>query len=228
MTKRSEPYFFYMALILIVLVVSGFGLTALSRPEGPLAMPLILHIHGAVFLSWFLLLATQAGLIGAGNVRLHMNLGRLSIVLALAIVIMGYLVTRHAYGRPDWSIAGYDRDLSAIFPVTDIVNFIIVYGLALAHRKTAAAHKRLMLLAGILIIDAAVARLILALGLPGPAILGLEFSLVASLLIYDFFTLKRPHWASLLGMALFIAATAAKFSVANISWWPDMTKAMFG
>ncbi|MEM6856591.1 MAG: hypothetical protein AAF559_01870 [Pseudomonadota bacterium] len=57
MSRRSEPFFFWMALVLIAIVVSGFSLLAFSRPGGPLETPLFLHFHGAVFLGWFVLLA---------------------------------------------------------------------------------------------------------------------------------------------------------------------------
>lgn len=229
MKKPGEPFFVIMAVFMIAIVVVGFGGVALQLPGGPLGLPALLHLHGAVFLSWYVLFAAQASLISAGRVRTHMTLGAASIVLALAMITLGYLATRHAYGRPDWSIAGLPRGASAIFPFTDIFNFTIVYTLALTTRlKDAAAHKRLMLAASILIIDAAVARLMFVIGAPPPFALGVEGALFAALFIYDWRSLKRIHWASLLAFALFALALAAKFTIATTPWWNGFAETLYG
>ena len=228
MKQRGEPFFFVMAILLIAIVVTGFATFTLKRPESPFGMPLILHVHGVVFLSWYVLLATQTRLIGVGNVKLHMRLGTASIGLAVAMLVLGYLVTRHAYARPDWSIAGLPHDVSAIFPFVDILLFAVVYGLGVANRHTPAAHKRLMILAGIIIIDPAIARLVFATGAPPPLILVLEMALPLMLVAYDFVALKRPHWASLLGVALMAVSLTAKMTASMWPWWPGFADWMFG
>ena len=228
MSKSGEPFFFVMALLLIAIVIAGFGGLALQRPDGPFAMPLLLHLHGTVFLSWYILLATQAGLIGAGRADLHKRLGKASLVLAIAMIVLGYLATRHAYARPDWSIAGLSREGSAIFPATDIVLFVIAYLFGLANRRVAAAHKRLMLVAWMIIIDAAMARLMFVIGAPFPVIIAAELALVLALVAYDFVRLKRPHWASLFGVALMAASIAAKGVAPTLPWWPSVADTLFG
>ncbi len=228
MEQRREPFFFYMALLLIALVLCGFTLTGFLRPGGPLAVPLFLHFHGAVFLSWFVLLAFQARLIGQGNRALHMRLGLTSVGLAVAIVIIGYLVIRAAVAKPDGMIAGRPALIGAIFPMLDIINFSIVYTLGFLNRSNANAHKRFMLLAAILMIDPAMARLVFGLGLPGMLILALEFSLLLAMLVYDLFRLKKPHWATLIGMALYIGAFAFKLNIDGINWWPAFSRSVFG
>ena len=47
-----------------------------------------------------------------------------------------------------------------VFPATDLINVCIVSVVGLLSRANAIAHKRLMLLAGMLIMDPAVARLV--------------------------------------------------------------------
>lgn len=228
MKKWDERFFFVMAILLIAIVFTGFGAFTLRRSESPFDMPLILHIHGVVFLSWYVLLVTQTRLISGGNVKLHMHLGTTSVGLAVAMVVLGYFVTRHAFARPDWSIAGLSHDASAMFPFMDILLFPIVYGLGIANRHTPAAHKRLMILAGIIIIDPAMARLIFATGAPAPLILVLEMALPLLLVAYDFVALKRPHWASLLGVSLMAVSLTAKMTAPMWPWWPGFANWMFG
>jgi hypothetical protein len=229
MTRRSETYFFAMGLVLLGVVVSGFSLfTVTLRPGGIAAVPLYLHGHGAIFVSWYVLFVLQAWLASGGNLRLHRTLGKASVLLAAGMIVFGYFVVRSAYARPDFSIAGLSPAGSVMFPFTDVVNFAIAYGLALANRRVPAAHKRLMLLAGILMIDPAVFRLVTALGGPPPVILVFELALVLALVVYDLLTRRAPHWASILGVGLFAAAAACKMLLAQHAWWATFVEALFG
>ncbi|MEO1040653.1 MAG: hypothetical protein AAFX52_00035 [Pseudomonadota bacterium] len=228
MKQKNEPFFFYMAIVLIVIVISGFSIVAFQRPGGPLATPFFLHFHGAVFLSWFVLLACQARLIGAGSYQRHRQLGFTSLGLAVAIVIIGYIVVRMTVQKPDGIIAGRPALIGAIFPTLDIINFAVAYSLGVLNRGNANAHKRFMLIAAIMMIDAAMARLIFGLGLPGTLIIMAEFSLLLAILAYDLFKLRRPHWATLIGMGLYIAAMRFKLNIGNVPWWPDFSRAFFG
>ncbi len=227
-SQRGERFFFIMGLVLIAIVLAGFVPFGLMRPGGVTAVPVLLHVHGAVFLSWFILFSIQARLVGVGNLKLHKRLGQLSALLAAMMIVLAYFVMREAYGRPDFSIAGLPAASSIIFPFTDIVNFTIAYGLALANRKTAAVHKRWMLLAGILMIDPAVARIAITLGGPPPMILGIELALFVALIVFDVRTRRQPSWATMCGFGLYAAAMVSKFTVAHTPAWTNFVNAVFG
>jgi len=217
-----------MGVVLTAIVVAGFVPPMLARPGGIASVPLLLHVHGAVFVAWFLLFCLQAGLVVAGRVRLHRRLGMTSVVLAVAIIVLGYLVTRGAYARPGFSIAGLSQAGSVLFPFTDIMNFVIAYSLALYFRRSPAVHKRLMLLAGILMIDPAASRLVFTLGGAPPVILLLEAALLFALIGYDFYTRRRLSWPSMLGTGLFIAAFVAKLAIAKHPAWHSFADVLFG
>ena len=55
---------------------------------------LIVHIHGAVFSSWILLLIAQTSLVAAGRVDLHRRLGPLGFALACTGNV---LLDQHAF-----------------------------------------------------------------------------------------------------------------------------------
>ncbi|NRA29303.1 MAG: hypothetical protein HRU11_03495 [Parvularculaceae bacterium] len=217
-----------MAIVLITIVISGFSVAAFQRPGGPLAVPLFLHLHGALFLSWFILLAVQAGLISVGAHAWHKRLGMMSLGVAIAIVIVGYLVVANAVATPGAIIAGRPAPLGAIFPVLDILGFALFFSLGFLNRGNAAAHKRLMLIATLMMIDAAMARLDFSLGLPGMLILAREVALYLALIVYDLISLRRPHWASVLGLAAYLGAFAIKVNVAALPWWPQFVEIIFG
>ena len=224
---KGERFFLAMGLVLLAIVLSGFLPPALSRPGGIASMPLLLHVHGAVFVSWFLLFCVQARLAGSGNIALHMRLGKASVLIAISMIILGYLAIRSAYANPDWSIAGMSAAASVMFPFTDIVNFTIAFSLALLNRHNPAAHKRLMLLAGLLIIDPAVARLIVTIGAPMAWVVILESALFGALLVYDFLVRGRPSWTSSLGLGLFVTALAAKLILSQQPLWHSFVDALF-
>ncbi len=217
--RQGERFFLVMGLVLLGIVIGGFVPPILARPGGAASMPSLLHVHGVVFVSWFLVFCGQAHLAASGNIKLHMRLGKASVLIAATMIILGYFVISGAYAKPDWSIAGMSRAASVMFPFTDIVNFAIAYGLALANRRNPTAHKRLMLLAGILMIDPAVARLVSTLGAEVPVIVIVELVLFGVLFAYDLITRRRPSWTSLLGFGLFIAALAAKLTVSQHPVW---------
>lgn len=229
MTELGEKYFLVMGLVLLGIVIGGFSLfTSTLRPGGIGGVPLYLHAHGAVFVSWYALFVLQARLVSGGNLRLHRRLGQLSVLLAAAMIVFGYFVIRGAYARPDFSIAGLSPAGSMMFPFTDLVNFAIAYSLALANRRVPAAHKRLMLLAGILMIDPAMFRLVTALGGPPPVVLLLELALLLSLPVYDMVTRRAPHWVGIIGIGLFAAATTSKMLFASHPAWATFVEALFG
>jgi hypothetical protein len=216
-----------MGAVLLAIVIAGFVPPVLARPGGVASIPLLIHVHGAVFVSWFLLFCVQAHLAGSGNIRLHMRLGSVSVMLAAAMIVLGYFVIRGAYANPSFSIGGMSRTVSVMFPFTDIVNFTLAYSLAFVFRRSPAAHKRLMLLAGILIIDPAAARLAHTLGAPIPALVIFELALFGALIVYDLKTRHRPSWASLLGLGLFILAMVMKLAVAQQPAWSSFVESVF-
>jgi len=225
--EQGERFFLVMGLVLLAIVIGGFVPPVLARPGGAASMPMLLHVHGAVFVSWFLIFCAQARLAGSGSLTLHMRFGKASVLVAVVMVILGYFVIRGAYANPDWSIAGMPGAASVMFPFTDILNFSIAYSLALANRRNPSSHKRLMLLAGILIIDPAVARLVMTLGAAAPLIVILELLLFGALFTYDIVTRRRPSWATMLGLGLFAVALAAKLTVSHHPAWRSFVEFVF-
>ena len=89
--RRYDHYFFSgMALLMRVTVFVGFApsyyLAGLFR--APLPSPII-HVHGALFSCWILLLVTQTSLVSAGRVDLHRRLGIAGFMLACVMGVVG-------------------------------------------------------------------------------------------------------------------------------------------
>lgn len=225
---RSEPFFPIVTAILIVFILTGFG-TAYASGMSVAGFPpsSALVLHGLVTLAWFALTLVQALLIREANFALHRQIGWASVGLTVLIVVLGYNTVCVAIARPGWSIAGFDNVGSAIFPFFDIVTFTILYALGIALRRDREAHKRLMVLAGAMMMDPAVARTaIILLGAPPVALL-VELAILLAFPIYDWRTRGRPHWASVLGVALFAVCIALRFALGPTEGWAAFATAVF-
>ena len=79
-----------MAVLILTTVFLGFARSYYLAGLFKAPLPnLIIHIHGAVFSSWILLLIAQTWLVAAGRVDLHRRLGLLGFALACLVVILG-------------------------------------------------------------------------------------------------------------------------------------------
>lgn len=98
---RFENLFFSgMAVLILGTVFLGFARSYYLAGVFKAPLPnLIVHIHGAVFSSWILLLIAQTALVAAGRVDLHRRLGLLGFALACLVVILGLLAATDSLGR---------------------------------------------------------------------------------------------------------------------------------
>ena len=159
--RRFEDLFFSgMAVLILATVFLGFAHTYYLAGVFKAPLPsLIIHIHGAVFSSWILLLLAQTSLVTAGRIDLHRRLGLLGFGLACLVVIVGLLaatdsLARHyAPGEP-----GVGARAFYAIPITDMLVFSTLIYFAFRERFNPAGHKRLILIATITLLDAAFGR----------------------------------------------------------------------
>ena len=94
-SQRRERWFFGgMAIALTATVLAGFAPTYYlnSFTERPFALTPLLHLHGAAFSAWMLLLIAQTLLVAADARRAHMRLGVFGAILALIMTVVGPIV----------------------------------------------------------------------------------------------------------------------------------------
>src|SRR5205085_106305 len=91
--RRFDHFFFSaMALLMLVTVFVGFAPTYYMAGVFHAPLPsLIIHLHGAAFSLWILLLVTQTSLVSAGRVDIHRRLGVTGFLLACLMVVLGVL-----------------------------------------------------------------------------------------------------------------------------------------
>ena len=227
--RTSTQYFyFYMALSCTAVAFLGFAPTYwLPMAARTFKSNPIVHIHGLVFFSWTLFFSFQAWLAASGRIARHRSIGMIGISFATAMTIFGVLVsinimkTAAALGLKDEGIA------FAIVPLSGILFFAVVFSLAVASVRRPEAHKRLMLLAGISLLDAAVARWFLTfLAPPGPPPVAVTllpasvaYLLLVAAIVFDWRTRGRPHPVYVFGGAALIAVKVLNLPISASSLW---------
>lgn len=201
----SRSFFLGMALAMAAVVFFGFGLSyflPMARGESPPLAPVI-HVHGAFYFGWMLLLVFQAMLVAGGRVSLHRSIGTLGIALGTGMALFGLLITalfaRKAAADP--TVYGL-----TYISLVAVGGFAILFFLAIRHVRDPAAHKRYILLATTVFLIGAVNRIFG--GLFGiffdshltylPKYLVVDAFIVA-LAAYDWRTLGRLHPATVVG-----------------------------
>ena len=229
-SSPGRYFYFYMALSCMAVAFLGFAPTYwLPLASGSFSSTPVVHFHGILFFTWTLYFAFRTWLAASGRTARHRTMGMIGVSLATAMTIFGFLVAVNAMKRSA-AIGQLDAGIAfAIVPLSGILFFAVVFALAVANKGQPETHKRLMLLAGISILDAAVARWFLTfLAPPGP--LGpppvpvtiapalAAYLLLAVAIVADWRTRGRPH-------PVYIYGGAALLAVELLNWPISMTPA---
>ena len=200
MRRRFDNLFFFaMALLILATVFLGFAKTYFLAGVFRAPLPnVVIHMHGAAFTSWMLLLITQISLVSAGRVDLHRKLGVAGFCLACLMVVLGTLAATNMLARGEPPFA----DAKAFYAVTllDMVLFATMVGFAFRTRRDSSTHKRLILLATIGLLDAAFCRWPFALFRANvPMTFLFLYIFILILAAYDIWSMRRVHHATLWG-----------------------------
>lgn len=220
--RRERLFYTGMAGAVLLTVFAGFARTYFLRPYfEPRPLLPLLHLHGFVFTAWVALFLTQTVLVATKRTDIHRRLGLAGAVLAVLMVIVG---TTTAIIRSKAGAAPPGAPPPLIFltiPLGDILVFALLVGAGFYFRRQMAAHKRLMLLAMIAILPAAVARLPFAfIQQTGPlAFFGLSDLFIVPCLLYDLFTRGRFHRATVLGGLLIVISHPLRLLLGPTHAW---------
>lgn len=203
----------------IALVAIGFGRGFLpgASPQPRSRVPLVL-LHAAVFASWIVLFAVQTSLVATGRRRLHRRLGVAGAVLAAVMVVLGIAVAVHAARTGFAPVPGSTPLRFLVIPLGDIVVFAPLVAAGLYWRRRPDVHKRLMWLATVSLLFAAITRLPGVRGQP-VAIAGFFIGVLAFAPIYERVVSGRAHPVSLWGSLAVFLSMPARDAIATTAAW---------
>lgn len=224
----SDRNFFLLMLTLIwAAIASGFGydMVKLSM-RGKLHFSMIVHIHAILFTAWLVLYTFQILLVRTKKMGLHKKLGLVSLGLIPLMVLFGVLtaffVAKRDYGTPN-------SDLHFIcVQFSNLLMFSSLAGVGIYFRKNYAAHKRLMLLATLVLTEPGFSRLIYQDGgfwlvevLP-------QLILILAIGAYDLVTRKRLNKAYVWGVLFFVLITTIEMVLYYSDTWFTLMKQVIG
>jgi uncharacterized membrane protein YozB (DUF420 family) len=199
--KTDRLFFTGMALASVLILYLGFLPSYFHRSAELPPLTLLYQLHGALFTAWIALLVAQIALVAGGRTDIHRMLGVAGAVLAAVIFIVGIAVSVETLRRNSGPPGGDPRKFFAI-PMGDIIVFGVLVGAAVLQRQQPETHKRLMLLATISLLTAAIARFLRQLGMGGaPNLFFGTDVFVLALVLYDLAVRGRVHPATLWGGA---------------------------
>jgi hypothetical protein len=247
-TMREAGRYFYvgMAVLFIAVAVAGFGPRSLAIVTGNMPVPPpIIHVHAAAMTAWLLMFLAQTLLMSNGRAALHASLGAVSFVLApLITATLVTLVVLTAGSALDAGAAMPPEAAARIVAFAVFVMgraailFPIFWLWAVAVRKSdPEMHKRLMVLAVFVVIDAALGRMGWLPGASANVVTSAEGYTVIHLyqllllvppIAYDFLRFRRVHFAYLIGAALFLAFALTTHLVWNAPAWQRLVASWAG
>lgn len=220
----DHVFFSAMAILMAITVFVGFAPSYYLRAFGDRPMVTIgglpftplFHLHGVLFTAFVVLFIVQTTLVASHRVAVHRRLGIAGGLLAVVMTLVGTVTAITAVARGSVP-PGMDPPVFLAIPLFEMLLFAIFVGAGLWLRANKAAHKRLMLLAYISIISAAVVRL------PGVQsdLFGDDLALLFLLagIVYDLVTQRRVHPAYVGGAALLVASVPLRLMVSRTETW---------
>jgi hypothetical protein len=164
--KHGRLFYSGAAALVLVLMLVGFQqyyLYGQAFPGRDIAPPLhtLVLLHATAMTAWVVLFLVQPLLIANGSRRVHMAVGRFGAVLAACVVVLGLWLGIQAarLTPPGVRVWGLTPRQFMIVPVVTVVIFGLFVAVGVYYRRRPVIHRPMMLMATLIAIPAAVARI---------------------------------------------------------------------
>lgn len=223
-TRRNADRSLYtwVAVVAALVVLAGFARTYYAKAAfGTPELSALLHLHGLVMTAWFAVFVVQVRLVATGRTPSHRRLGVYGGIIAALVVIVGTAtaITAAAEGRTP--PGGPPPLVFLAIPLGDAVLFAGLVAAALGLRRRPEYHKRLMVVATLGILTAAIARIPLGFLQQGglPAFFALADVILLAFIAADTVRHRRLHPAYAWGMGAVILSQVVRFAGAGTPQW---------
>ena len=222
--RRRSKFYLLMGLVGLLAIFIGFSKPfiipiSLQRFKAPASI----YIHAAFSFAWVFLFTIQAFLIQSKNYKVHMNLGILGVLISVGTSVTLIPVAKFIIVRDLKAGLGETAYSNSVGLLTTGIIFLLLVGFGLYYRKKIQLHKRLLLLATIVLLWPAWFRFRHFFpGVPRPDIwfgLVLADSLIVISWFWDKVINKRIHPALLYcGIAIIMEQTFEVFLYDSNLW----------
>lgn len=254
--NTSNLIYVSMAVLLVSAAIASFVPTSFGliwrvySGQQPLP-PLVVHFHAASMSLWLLLLLAQSILANTERLGIHRKLGLISLILVPCILVS-------MYGMDMYGVETFNVEntvvASAVTPPERIAqlkkyasSILLIHGASyllfpvfflwaiLVRRKDNETHKRMMILATLVLMIPGIGRLLsVTRVLPDFGLNLIDarhfylLVLIAPALIYEIVKHRIPHRAYMIGMALIGAWMIAAHFLWTSVWWVENSPKLLG
>jgi hypothetical protein len=240
----------FTAASFVAIVLAGFIPDSLAKIEAVRAgerppFPIVLHMHALLMGSFLLLLLAQTWLMATGRRELHMRLGLLSMVIAPALVVVGFVLVATNYHMLWDAIQaappGKNEELQGRLAVWENIMLLqirigILFPLFLAvglkaRGRNAGMHKRMMILATAMALPAGIDRIPwLPHTMPASPLSPDLYTLlaIAPMFLWDVTRNRRVHPAYVIWLAINLPFAIAVHTLWDTAWWHQAARQIMG
>lgn len=157
--QEDQNFFLRMSIWVSLFIFLAFAQFAARGMVDLPRAPVWVHLHALVFVSWLALFVMQNQLAASGSLAMHRRLGWTGVGLAVAMVALGSFAGVQAivlHRQPPFFSPPYFLALTQV----GIAFFAATVGAAIALRRETEWHRRLMLVATVMLMEPALGRLL--------------------------------------------------------------------
>ncbi len=228
-TKRSLQFenSGYYFIVLLALAIAGFWPSYFSKFfEGTGGFNLYFHVHAFLAILWIFMLIAQPILIRRREFAFHKRIGKLSYIL-VPLIFISIILLAHSTLKGPIENVGFELWV----PFKDLLIFAIGYGIAIKYRNTMAIHARGMIIAGIVLIEPAFARLVLYVFFPDAGFdpsgyliaISLVYILLTGLIIVER-NQKVGRWVFPLALGLYLFVHSVLIFQIRVPGWQEFAE----
>ena len=240
----------FTAAVFVMVVLAGFipdsfaKVAAVQAGERP-PFPLVLHIHALLMGSYLLVLLSQTVLVATGRVGQHRRLGIAGMVLAPALVVVGFILVPTMYhlafaaaeaapaalkSKMDAGLARAENTLLLQTRIGLMFAILLILGLR-ARATDPGFHKRMMILSIAVALPAGFDRIAwIPTTLPERPISPDLYVLlaIAPMFLWDVFRNRTIHRAYWVWLAVALPFTLAVHALWDTPFWHSAAKIIIG
>jgi hypothetical protein len=240
-TTPTNQFYVRMAYACAAVAVIGFAPTYwIPLFTGTLNAAPIVHLHALVFFGWLTLVIVQTKLAASRQLTRHRELGVFGVAVATAMCFVGIATAINSISQSEAAGFGDAARGFSVVPLTGILFFAATFAIALLNVKRVQVHRRLMLIATISLLNAAVGRLfLLMIGAPPPSasvapppvFVTIPPGLIADLLLipamwHDKKRLGHVHPVYWIGGAALVATQLLRVPISETAAWHAIVRGL--
>lgn len=234
--ESGRRFYVGMAVVFVLIAFGGFIPTYWAKvASGTFGGAPILHLHGFFFFTWTLFFLAQTSMVAGGRTADHRRWGVLGVSLATAMAFTVVLAAINSMKVADAAGMGDAARRFSIVSLSALALFLGLFVAAILNVRRPEVHKRLMLLAMIPPMQAAMARPFMVLFSPPGAVgpppvfvaippgLTVDLLIVAAM-IHDWRTRGRPHPVYIAGGLLILAQQLLTVPIGQSATWMSVAR----